>query len=89
MDAVSLRHQGGTTVVMISHDLQLVSQYAQRVVALGEGCLVAQGLTHEVLSDIALIETIGLEPLPVTTLAHMLGWPPPLPLAARDWGSDG
>jgi energy-coupling factor transport system ATP-binding protein len=89
MDAILAQHQQGTTVVMITHDLQLVARYAQRVVALHQGRLVAQGTTREVLSDVALIREIGLEPLPVTALAHALGWPPPLPLSVDDWRPDG
>jgi energy-coupling factor transport system ATP-binding protein len=86
MGVISARHQQGTTVVMISHDLQLVAQYAQRIIVLHDGQLVAQGTPQEILSDVELIERAGLEPLPVTDLARRLGWAPPLPVAVDDWG---
>ena len=86
MDIVSQRHLQGTTVVMISHDLQLVARYAQRVIVLRQGSIVATGDTQQVLSDIGLIRSSGLEPLPVTLLAHALDWPSPLPLRVDDWG---
>ena len=86
MDIVSQRHLQDTTVVMISHDLQLVARYAQRVIVLRQGSIVATGDTQQVLSDIGLIRSSGLEPLPVTLLAHALDWPSPLPLRVDDWG---
>jgi energy-coupling factor transport system ATP-binding protein len=86
MDIVSQRHLQGTTVIMISHDLQLVARYAQRVIVLHQGSMVATGDTQEILSDIGLIRSSGLEPLPVTLLARALDWPSPLPLRADDWG---
>ena len=88
MDIVSQRHLQDTTVVMISHDLQLVARYAQRVIVLRQGSIVATGDTQQVLSDIGLIRSSGLEPLPVTLLAHALDWPSPLPLRVDDWGPD-
>jgi energy-coupling factor transport system ATP-binding protein len=75
--------------VMISHDLQLVAQYAQRVVLLHQASLVTQGPSPDVLGDVERLLEAGLEPLPVTLLAHMLGWPSPLPLDARELLSYG
>jgi energy-coupling factor transport system ATP-binding protein len=89
MDAILAQHQHGTTVVMVTHDLQLAARYAQRVVALHRGRLVAQGPTREVLSDVTLIRELGLAPLPVTALAHALDWPRPLPISVDDWRPDG
>ena len=84
MDIVSARHVQGTTVVMITHDLQWVARYAQRVAILYQGRLVAWGCVRQVLTDLEQLIAIGMEPLPVTTLASMLRWPPPLPLSADD-----
>jgi energy-coupling factor transporter ATP-binding protein EcfA2 len=88
VDVVAARHRQGTTVVMISHDLQLVARYAQRVVVLHDGRLVAQGTPHEILSDVETLHSASLEPLPVTVLAQRLGWAPPLPVTVDDWGID-
>lgn len=85
MCAIAARHNQGTTVVMISHDLELVAQYAQRVVVLCNGTLVAQGPPQDVLSNIALLRSAGLDPLPVTDLASRLLWMPPLPIRVEDW----
>jgi energy-coupling factor transport system ATP-binding protein len=84
MKIISRRHRDGTTVIMITHDLQWVAQYAQRVVILHRGHLVAQGPAREILADVERLRHVNLEPLPVTALAYALDWPRPLPLSDQD-----
>jgi energy-coupling factor transport system ATP-binding protein len=43
------RHQGNT-VILISHDVEMVAEYADRVILLGEGKIVVDGNKHDVLS---------------------------------------
>jgi energy-coupling factor transport system ATP-binding protein len=81
---VTERHRQGVTVIMVTHDLRWVARYAQRVVVLYQGRLVAQGAARDVLADPALLARVGLEPLPVTALAQSLHCPPPLPLVVDD-----
>jgi iron complex transport system ATP-binding protein len=45
-----LRHDYGLTVVVAMHDLTLAGQYAERLVLLDEGSVVAEGTAAEVLS---------------------------------------
>jgi energy-coupling factor transporter ATP-binding protein EcfA2 len=85
MDVISTRHRQGTTVVMITHDLDLIARYAQRAIILSEGRICAEGRPHDLLADISLIREVGLEPLPVTVLGHALGWPLPLPVSIAAW----
>jgi energy-coupling factor transporter ATP-binding protein EcfA2 len=40
----------GNTVVLVSHDVELVAEYADRVVLLSEGGIVVDGEKHEVMS---------------------------------------
>ena len=41
MEIVRQQNESGTTVIMVSHDMELVSDYAKRVILLCEGsCLV-------------------------------------------------
>ena len=47
-----------TTVVFIEHDMELVEQYATRVVALYEGEVIASGSPGEVLSDAQVVQVI-------------------------------
>lgn len=46
---------GGMTVVMIEHKLEWVGIYAERVIALADGRLIADGSPGEVLADEALL----------------------------------
>ncbi|QIZ34028.1 ABC transporter ATP-binding protein [Saccharopolyspora sp. ASAGF58] len=51
-----LRRELGTTVVMTLHDLTLAAQYAERLLLLDEGRVVAEGTPTEVLTPTALAE---------------------------------
>jgi len=55
----------GTTVLVVTHDLQLVAEHASDVIVLGEGRLLAHGPVGAVLADDALLERSGLRPPPL------------------------
>jgi energy-coupling factor transporter ATP-binding protein EcfA2 len=50
----------GTTIVVVTHDMQLVTEYADHVVVLDQGRVRVTGSTEEVFADQALIERSGL-----------------------------
>ena len=54
-------HRKGRTIVLISHDMDLVAEVAQRVIVLNRGRLWAIGTTESVWSRLAESEDIGLE----------------------------
>lgn len=53
-------NRDGTTVLVVTHDMQLVAEYADHTVLLGDGRLLAAGPTAEVFADSTLIEGAGL-----------------------------
>ncbi|MFF1879623.1 ABC transporter ATP-binding protein [Leifsonia sp. NPDC058230] len=55
----------GTTVVIVTHDLQLVAEYASHVAILSEGRLAAFGETADVLADAETLGRAGLRPPPL------------------------
>ena len=55
-----LHLEAGRTVVMVLHDLNLAARYADRLVAMRDGRIVAQGPPREVLSEELLREVFGL-----------------------------
>ncbi len=65
-----LNRRRGTTVVMVLHDLNLAARYADHLVALCAGRVVAEGTPAEVLTEDTVREVLGLEcrvvPDPVT-----------------------
>ena len=46
-----LHVERGRTVVMVLHDLNLAARYAERLVAMKDGAIVASGTPHEVLTE--------------------------------------
>jgi len=66
-------NKAGVTIVVITHDLRLVSEYAERVVVLNNGRLVTEGSTRKVFTEhLETLASIGLEPPPVTRLMKEL-----------------
>ncbi|WP_216210820.1 ABC transporter ATP-binding protein [Amycolatopsis aidingensis] len=62
LDLVRRLHvERGTTVVLVLHDLNLAARYADTLVAMRDGRIVARGTPGEVLSERLLAEVFGLE----------------------------
>ena len=71
LELISRLHtERGRTVAVVLHDLNLAARYAQRLVAMKDGVLVAAGTPEEVLTERLLAEVFELEarvlPDPVT-----------------------
>lgn len=73
----------GTTVLVVTHDMQLVSEYADRMVVLEGGRVVAAGETGDVFDDEALIERAGLRLPPLRRALRGLSQHPSLASATR------
>ncbi|MGK5114000.1 MULTISPECIES: ABC transporter ATP-binding protein [unclassified Geodermatophilus] len=56
-----LHTERGRTVVVVLHDLNLAARYAQRLVAMKDGVLVASGTPGEVLTEQLLADVFDLE----------------------------
>ncbi|MCK2212697.1 ABC transporter ATP-binding protein [Actinomadura sp. ATCC 31491] len=56
-----LHQEAGRTVVMVLHDLNLAARYADRLVAMRAGKVVAAGPPHEVLTEELLATVFELE----------------------------
>ncbi|PFG30415.1 energy-coupling factor transport system ATP-binding protein [Paramicrobacterium agarici] len=55
----------GTTIIIVSHDMQLVADYASRVVVLANGRIAADGAPASILSDIELLRRHSLRQPPL------------------------
>jgi iron complex transport system ATP-binding protein len=56
-----LHQRGGRTIVMVLHDLNLAARYADRLVAMRDGRVIASGAPHEVLTEDLLREVFDLD----------------------------
>ena len=62
LDLVERLHsERGRTVVMVLHDLNLAARYAERLVAMRAGRIVASGTPAEVLTEDLLCDVFGLD----------------------------
>ncbi|MEM2005602.1 MAG: ABC transporter ATP-binding protein [Zestosphaera sp.] len=52
--------EGGATVVLVTHDVELLSKYSERVIVMHSGRVVADGETRDVLSDVSLLRKYSL-----------------------------
>jgi branched-chain amino acid transport system ATP-binding protein len=57
-----IRHELGITVLMVEHDMTLVSRVSDRVLAMNQGEVLALGTPAEVQRDPGVIEAISAAP---------------------------
>lgn len=74
-----LNRQRGMTIVLVLHDLNQAARYADRMIVLDSGAIMADGAPHEVLTPDLLAEMFGVRVSIVTDPA--MGTPVCLPYA--------
>ena len=67
-----LNREEGLTVLMVSHDMELVQQYAKRVLVLTDGKLIGDGETRTIMKDAALLAKAHVLPAQIPELALRL-----------------
>jgi energy-coupling factor transport system ATP-binding protein len=77
MELARGRVGAGKTVILVSHDMELVARYADRAIALIDGRVVADARPRELFADAALLERAKLDRPGLYRLADALGldWP--------------
>lgn len=55
-----IRRERGTAIVLISHDMEDLAEYAERIVVLHDGTIAAEGTPAEVFGDADKVREIGL-----------------------------
>jgi len=66
----NLNEEHGHTIIIITHDMPIVGQYAKRVIAMGQGRVMADGSTREVFTQADVLEKTFLSPPQITQLAQ-------------------
>jgi energy-coupling factor transport system ATP-binding protein len=67
---LDLNEQHGNAIIIITHDMPIVARYAQRVVAMAQGEILADGSPHEVFSNPEVLARTSLAPPQITQLAQ-------------------
>ena len=67
-----LNQEEGMTVIVAEHEVEVLAEYADRVVVMHEGRIALQGPPSEVLSQVDVLTALGLRSPQVTEFAHAL-----------------
>lgn len=84
MGVVRELNENGTTVVMVCHDMEVVGDFARRVIAMTAGRVVADGPTFEVLRDGRVLKEAHILPPQVTEVSLILGREAACPAAVAE-----
>jgi len=79
MELTMKMHREGKTIIVISHDMNLIAEYVERVVVLKDGEITFDGPTREAFSQPKMLARTCLKPPQITRLAQKLeefGVPP-------------
>ena len=72
MDFLDQLNAKGHTIVMITHDMQLMLDYSDRAVVVMDGQIIEDASPAEILSDVAVIEQASLKETSIFHLAERL-----------------
>ena len=72
MDIIAELHRNGTTVIMVCHDMEVVADFAERVIVMSDGQVVDEGPTFTVLRNRATLERASLVPPQIVDISLAL-----------------
>lgn len=72
MNIAQQLHQKGHTIIMVTHHMSLVAQYAERTIVLGNGEILTKGTTKEVFAKPELLKETYVVPPQITQLGNEL-----------------
>jgi energy-coupling factor transport system ATP-binding protein len=73
MAVLSRLHREGTTILMITHDMEVAADFAGRVLVLNRGRIIGDGPIKGVMKDKPLLDRASLLPAQIPALALALG----------------
>ncbi|MGP1507611.1 MAG: ABC transporter ATP-binding protein [Sphaerochaeta sp.] len=73
MKLIDQLHENGTTIIMITHDMDVVATHANRAVVMCYGKIVAQGGVREVFKQKAVLESAFVSRPQIAELSEKLG----------------
>ena len=79
MDVTKALHKAGITILIVTHDMELIAEYANRLVVMMEGKILLEGSTKEVFAQPEMLKQSSIKPPQITSLGQALtkyGVPP-------------
>lgn len=87
MELICRLNESGVTIIMISHNMDGLCDYASRIIAMDHGEVYADGTPKEVFSDLEKLRAIGLGASEAREAADLLqkrGWDIPSDIIKKD-----
>ena len=72
METVREQAERGCAVIMVCHDMEVVSDFAERIVVMANGRILGRGPTREMFADAALMRAASITPPQVVDLSQRL-----------------
>jgi len=72
MEEVTNLNRQGHTIILVTHDMKLVAEFARQVLVLDEGRALAYGPTRQLFQQEAILRQAFLAPPPITALARRM-----------------
>ena len=73
MEKIRTLNENGTTVIMVCHDMEVVLDFAKKIIVMNRGEILGEGATRTVLSDKELLQKARLLPPQIAQVAMLLG----------------
>ncbi|RPI88355.1 MAG: ABC transporter ATP-binding protein [Chloroflexi bacterium] len=74
METIEMLHADGCTILIITHDMRLVAEQAQRVIVMNGGRIAIDAPPGEAFKQLDLLEKLSLRAPQITRLSQLLGW---------------
>src|SRR5919112_704747 len=75
MDLVKSLNEAGSTIIVVTHTMWVVAEYAHRVVVVRDGKVALQGTVREVFVEEEELRDAGLRPPHIVSFGDALGYP--------------
>lgn len=72
MEVIERLHKQGTTVIMVCHDMEIVADFAERVIVMTGGKVIDQGPTFQIMRNSETMRAADLIPAQITDISMRL-----------------
>ena len=73
MEKIRALNEKGTTVIMVCHDMEVVLDFAKKIIVMNRGEILGEGQTREILSNRGLLQRARLLPPQIAQVSMLLG----------------